>query len=60
MTAIKKPIKNRIPDFQNKKEEAAWFDTHDVSEFWDELTPVNGVCLSNCDFKRPDQGLLAR
>jgi predicted glycoside hydrolase/deacetylase ChbG (UPF0249 family) len=29
-----------IPAFQNIEEEAEFFDTHDFSEFWDELEPV--------------------
>jgi predicted DNA binding CopG/RHH family protein len=41
MTDEKKHTKSSIPDFQSREEEAAWFNTHDVSEFWDELTPVN-------------------
>ena len=41
MTDSKKPIKTSIPEFQSREEEAEWFDKHDVSEFWDELTPIN-------------------
>ena len=29
-----------IPAFNSVEEEAAWWDTHDVSDFWDELEPV--------------------
>ena len=32
--------KNSIPAFRSQEEEAAWFDSHDISEYWDELTPV--------------------
>jgi len=41
MTDDKKQIKTHVPDFKSEEEEAVWFDKHDVSEFWDELTPVN-------------------
>jgi len=30
-----------IPEFKSREEEAAWFDTHDVSEYWSELEPVD-------------------
>jgi predicted DNA binding CopG/RHH family protein len=29
-----------IPEFANQEEEAAFWDTHDFTEFWDELEPV--------------------
>ena len=32
--------KSRIPVFANREEEAAFWDTHDVTDFLDELTPV--------------------
>ena len=35
-----KHTKNSIPAFRSQEEEAAWFDSHDISEYWDELTPV--------------------
>ena len=36
-------IKNeerRIPTFANREEEAAFWDNHDLSDYWDELKPV--------------------
>jgi hypothetical protein len=33
--------KTTSPQFRSYEEEAAWFDSHDVSEFWDELEPVD-------------------
>jgi hypothetical protein len=33
--------KTIIPEFKSREEEAAWFDTHDVSEYWNELEPVD-------------------
>lgn len=32
--------KRRIPDFANREEMAKFWDTHDVSDYWDELKPV--------------------
>ncbi len=34
-----------IPEFQSREEEAEWWDTHDLSEFWDELGAA-GVTVS--------------
>ena len=31
---------SRIPDFNNREEEAEIFVTHDFTEFWQEGTPV--------------------
>jgi predicted HicB family RNase H-like nuclease len=31
---------NRIPEFQSREEEAAFWDTHDVTDYLDELRPV--------------------
>lgn len=31
---------SRIPDFASREEEAEFWDTHDITEFLDELTPV--------------------
>lgn len=30
---------SRIPDFSSLEEEAEFWDTHDLSDFWDEFTP---------------------
>lgn len=32
--------KSRIPEFKNRQEEAEWFDTHDLADYWDEFKPV--------------------
>ena len=32
--------KSRIPKFNSYAEEAEWWDTHSVSDYWDEFTPV--------------------
>lgn len=35
------PARGRIPSFRNIEEEAAFWDTHDTSDFSDEFTPVD-------------------
>lgn len=32
--------KSRIPDFSSREEMAEFWDTHDASDYWDELKPV--------------------
>jgi predicted glycoside hydrolase/deacetylase ChbG (UPF0249 family) len=32
--------KSQIPDFGSREEEAAWWDTHDITDYLDELKPV--------------------
>ena len=32
--------KTRIPDFQSHEEEAAFWDTHSLADYWDELEPA--------------------
>ena len=32
--------KSRIPTFASHEEEAEFWDTHDLSDYWDELKPV--------------------
>ena len=36
---------NKLPDFSKmtREEEAAWFDTHDMGDYWDELKSVDLV-----------------
>jgi hypothetical protein len=34
------PARGRIPAFNSIEEEAAWWDTHDAGDFWDEFEPV--------------------
>ena len=31
---------SRIPEFATREEEAAWWDTHDVTDYLDELKPI--------------------
>ncbi len=32
--------KSRIPEFASREEEARWWDTHDITDYLDELKPV--------------------
>lgn len=41
MSEDQRPRPSRIPDFQNREEEAEWWDTHDLSDYWDELRPTD-------------------
>jgi hypothetical protein len=38
MTDVKQ--QSRIPEFESRDEEAAWFDTHDLAGYQDEFAPV--------------------
>ena len=35
-----RPGKSRIPEFTTYEEEAEWWDTHDITDYLDELKPV--------------------
>lgn len=39
-TLPNRPATSRIPDFQSREEEAAFWDTHEFTEFLDETRPV--------------------
>ena len=41
MTQEQQPIQSRIPEFASRAEEAEFWDTHDVTDYWDELKPVD-------------------
>ncbi len=41
MTQGQQPIQSRIPEFASRAEEAEFWDTHDVTDYWDELKPVD-------------------
>lgn len=45
----------RIPDFKSRTEMAKFWDTHDVSDYWDELKPVRVKVANNLS-----QGLTIR
>ena len=45
MTMQKERKKSRIPEFKTIEEEAEFWDTHDLADYWDELKPVKApVC----------------
>ncbi|HEU0116418.1 MAG TPA: hypothetical protein VFQ80_17140 [Thermomicrobiales bacterium] len=45
----------RIPDFANREEEAAWWDTHDITDDPDELKPINARFDENLGRPSPDE-----
>lgn len=50
--AQSKITKSRIPTFKTIEEEAAFWDTHSIEEFADELTPVEDVKFIKAHPKR--------
>lgn len=55
----KKKIKNKLPDFNKMsyKEEARWWDTHDLGDYWDEFKDVEIIF----DLEKPrDETLVVR
>jgi len=30
----------KVPETQDREETAAWFDSHDLTDYWDDLAPV--------------------
>ena len=47
MTQNKKTVKNAIPEFKNREEEAQWFDTHDMADYQDEFKTVKAQFAKN-------------
>ena len=45
---------SRIPDFTSIEEEAEWWDTHDITDYLDELRPVQ-IRVSDAFKARVDQ-----
>ncbi len=39
MTEKERPPKNPIPEFTSREEEAAFWDTHSLADYWDEFKP---------------------
>jgi hypothetical protein len=52
--------KKAIPDFASRAEMAAWFDTHDMADYWDQLKPVKAGRLSSGINIRLDQETLEK
>ena len=40
MTSPEKQVKNPIPSFKSIQEEAEFWDTHDMADYWDQFKPV--------------------
>ena len=40
MSAHETPGKKTIPSFATREEEAEFWDTHDIADYWDDLKPV--------------------
>ncbi len=58
VVSMKKKV-NKLPDFStmSRAEEAEWWDTHDLGDYWDELKDVDIVF----DLKKPrDETLVVR
>jgi hypothetical protein len=63
MTQIKRAKqerRSRIPEFASIEEEAAWWDTHDLADYWDEFTPVQVRFAENLSGKILSRGLTIR
>lgn len=41
MNAKQRPAKDPIPRFATREEEAEFWDTHDFTDYWDDLEPAN-------------------
>jgi predicted glycoside hydrolase/deacetylase ChbG (UPF0249 family) len=40
MTTRKKQVLRQVPRFSSREEEARFWDTHDISDYWDGMKPV--------------------
>ena len=41
MSTHQAPTKKTIPAFATREEEAEFWDTHDIADYWDELKPIS-------------------
>ena len=41
MSSANRPSNNPIPQFATREEEAEFWDTHDFTDYWDDLEPAN-------------------
>lgn len=48
--------KSRIPAFASREEEAAFWDTHDITEYLDELKPVAMRAKHPIQVSQPQKG----
>ena len=47
MNADQRTVKDPIPQFTTREEEADFWDTHDFTDYWDEFKPVKVVAGPN-------------
>jgi predicted glycoside hydrolase/deacetylase ChbG (UPF0249 family) len=49
MKQVKKKVnrRRRIPQFKSRAEEARFWDTHSLADYWDEFTPVRARFAKN-------------
>lgn len=38
---MKKKVKTKIPEFKNREEEAKFWETHSLADYWNEFEPVD-------------------
>lgn len=50
---IPAPSQRRIPEFATREEETVFWDTHDISDYWDELQPIAVSFASNLSDDHP-------
>ena len=49
MSSAKQPSHDPIPQFATREEEAEFWDTHDFTDYWDDLEPVNVAVSPNLE-----------
>lgn len=49
-----------IPQFTSREEEADFWDTHDMSNYWSELEPVELKVAENLALNPPDERMMWR
>ena len=40
MTARKQQVKKKVPNFSSREEEAKFWDTHDIADYWEDMRPL--------------------
>jgi hypothetical protein len=51
---------SRIPEFASVQEEAEWWDTHDITDYLDELKPVQVLFAKNLSGQVLSRGITIR
>ena len=47
MSSDRQTTGNRVPQFADREAEAAFWDSHDFADYWDELQPVSVTVSDN-------------